>query len=237
MQWTCHVRRHCFIPVLPNIWLLQSLASSVTVLCYGRVWYRCPVDTLFSALDEWWVSALTTIDYTKKLFWWGMSTGLIYGHREVNLEGSLILCPLAKWYLVDPLSLCTPQTDLWYQTYISFSGVGLKCCKKVVGHCCNGYATIALVGISCYASHYCRSLMMTFLLQKTSWHLLLLQKLARRQEASWLMPTIFFRVHWPKCVLSSASCGGGFWPFRSGGQPRTMVIDGIVLGILGHQLC
>ena len=43
-----------------------------------------------------WISALTTVHYTKKLLLWSVSATSNYGWRDVNLKVSLILCPLLR---------------------------------------------------------------------------------------------------------------------------------------------
>lgn len=107
----CEIRSVTFCPVpkmlltlfLHDLWLLQHFCplfcDSRWALGSGKcdliVWFVSEhFRHVFPPL--WVLSFFVKHCYTKKLFWWGLGTSLVYGYRDTNLEGSCYYSHLAK---------------------------------------------------------------------------------------------------------------------------------------------
>lgn len=94
---------------------------------------------------------------------WDLRVSVIYGHKNINLDGSLILWPISKIIVIGsvlgPVSSPTVCSwpDMQYQKHVSSCEVGHKSKQNVLGCPPNICATNAHKGISCYAREHCSS--------------------------------------------------------------------------------
>lgn len=120
VQWSSLVQKMASLQS-PNLWLLQSLTSSLVMICqFWRGWMiqspfvaKYSSDTWSPPCNQLWVSTLTAIRCTKKFPWRALRATLTCGYWHTNLEGCLILYPFSKITSVDlpPGPLGSPTMD------------------------------------------------------------------------------------------------------------------------------
>lgn len=108
-------RKHCFTPVLPDLWLLQSscylFSACPWVLLLG-VWYRCPF--CGQVLHRYLFSAFwQTVSFYVYHYQPHKETSLMRSdccmNGERSFEGSLPLCPFSKVIVNSFLGPMIPQ--------------------------------------------------------------------------------------------------------------------------------